>query len=91
MASTFPFMGLVDAVHASSPFFKELDVTSKIPNTSQGTTPERGRLKAPRKPTIPAIRAFIAEQGRVTVYAGKEYATAFRAPPLDGNVYIVEE
>lgn len=66
-------------------------MTSKTPKTAQAIEPDIGRAKAARKPTIAAIRTFIAEQGRVTVYGGKEYAPAFRAPPRDGNVYIVED
>lgn len=66
-------------------------MASQTPDTSQSPESDTGSAKAPRKPTIAAIRAFIAAQGRVTVYAGKEYAPAFRAPPRDGNVYIVED
>jgi predicted DNA-binding transcriptional regulator AlpA len=66
-------------------------VASKSPDTLQGIAPDTGRVKTPRKPTIAAVRAFIAEQGRATVYVTEDYAPAFRKPPRDGNVYIVED
>lgn len=66
-------------------------MASKTSNTSQDTAPDAVRLKAPRKPTIAAIRAFIADQGRTTVYVPREYAQHFRRPARDGNVYIVED
>lgn len=66
-------------------------MTSKSPKTPQGTEPDTGHAKTPRKPTIAAVRAFIAAQGRATVYVTKDHAPAFRKPPRDGNVYIVED
>lgn len=66
-------------------------MTSKSPDTLQGTALDSDRVKTPRKPTIAAVRAFIAEQGRATVYVTEDYAAAFRKPPRDGNGYIVED
>lgn len=66
-------------------------MASKTPDTPQGNEPKAHSAKAPRKLTIAAIRALIAEHGRATVYVPREYAKHFRRPPHDGNVYIVED
>lgn len=66
-------------------------MTTKTPTIALGTEPDTDRGKTARKPTIAAIRALIAEQGRTTVYVPREYAQHFRRPPHDGNVYVVED
>lgn len=66
-------------------------MTSKNPQPPQGTMPDAGHAKVPRKPTIAAIRAFIADHGPATVYVPREFAQHFRRPPHDGNLYIVED
>lgn len=54
-------------------------------------TANAGSAKLPQKPTIAAIRAYIAEQTPSTVYVKAEHAHHFRRPPRDGNLYVVED